>query len=287
MGKKHPTKDLATTMTEALRVHDGFVLADRDPDSTPGFTKGKKKAAKIRTETGPELSDLQERMYAESRIDGHRNVLLVMQGMDTSGKGGIMRHVIGHVDPQGVEHHAFKKPTEEELSHSFLWRIRSALPPEGSIGVFDRSHYEDVLIGRVHELAPPATIGRRYGQINDFEQSLVENGTTVIKVMLHISREEQGERLARRLDRKDKLWKFTENDIRERKFWADYQKAYEIALDKTSTNVAPWYVVPANHKWYARLAVHHLLLHHLRAMDPQWPMPTYDVADQKAALART
>ena len=287
MGKKHPTKDLATTMTEALRVHDGFVLADRDPDSTPGFTKGKKKAAKIRTETGPELSDLQERMYAESRIDGHRNVLLVMQGMDTSGKGGIMRHVIGHVDPQGVEHHAFKKPTEEELSHSFLWRIRNALPPEGSIGVFDRSHYEDVLIGRVHELAPPATIGRRYGQINDFEQSLVENGTTVIKVMLHISREEQGERLARRLDRKDKLWKFTENDIRERKFWADYQKAYEIALDKTSTNVAPWYVVPANHKWYARLAVHHLLLHHLRAMDPQWPMPTYDVADQKAALART
>ena len=287
MGKKHPTKDLATTMTEALRVHDGFVLADRDPDSTPGFTKGKKKAAKIRTETGPELSDLQERMYAESRIDGHRNVLLVMQGMDTSGKGGIMRHVIGHVDPQGVEHHAFKKPTEEELSHSFLWRIRNALPPEGSIGVFDRSHYEDVLIGRVHELAPPATIGRRYGQINDFEQSLVENGTTVIKVMLHISREEQGERLARRLDRKDKLWKFTENDIRERKFWADYQKAYEIALDKTSTNVAPWYVAPANHKWYARLAVHHLLLHHLRAMDPQWPMPTYDVADQKAALART
>ncbi len=287
MGKKHPTKDLATTMTEALRVHDGFVLADRDPDSTPGFTEGKKKAATIRTDTGSELSDLQERMYAESRIDGHRNVLLVMQGMDTSGKGGIMRHVIGHVDPQGVEHTAFKKPTEEELKHSFLWRIRNALPPEGSIGVFDRSHYEDVLIGRVHELASPASIGRRYGQINDFEQSLVEGGTTVIKVMLHISREEQGARLARRLDRDDKLWKFTENDIHERGFWADYQKAYEIALEKTSTNIAPWYVVPANHKWYARLAVHHLLLHHLRAMDPQWPMPTYDVAEQKAALART
>ncbi len=287
MGKKHPTKDLATTMVEALRVHDGFVLTDRDPDSTPGFTKDKKAAAKIRTETGPELADLQERMYAESRIDGHRNVLLIMQGMDTSGKGGIMRHVIGHVDPQGVEHHAFKKPTEEELKHSFLWRIRNALPPEGSIGVFDRSHYEDVLIGRVHELAPPATIGRRYGQINDFEQSLVENGTAVIKVMLHISREEQGERLARRLDRKDKMWKFTENDISERKLWADYQHAYEIAIDKTSTNTAPWYVVPADHKWYARLAVHHLLLHHLRAMDPQWPMPTYDVEEQEAALART
>ncbi|MDQ2849679.1 PPK2 family polyphosphate kinase [Dermatophilaceae bacterium Sec6.4] len=287
MGKSAVTKDLATSLTEALRVHDGFVLSDRDPSSTPGFEHGKKKAAKLRTRTGPELSDLQERMFAESRLGGTRNVLLVMQGMDTSGKGGIMRHVIGHVDPQGVHHHAFKKPTEEELGHPFLWRIRNALPPAGDIGVFDRSHYEDVLIARVHELASPATIGRRYGQINDFEKSLVDGGTSVVKVMLHISRQEQGSRLARRLDRPDKLWKFTENDVRERTYWAAYQQAYQLVMDKTSTDSAPWYVVPADHKWYARLAVHHLLLNHLRTMDPQWPMPTYDVDEQRAALART
>lgn len=205
--------------------------------------------------------------------------------MDTSGKGGIMRHVVGSLDPQGVTHHAFKKPTREELSHPFLWRVRNALPPAGSVGVFDRSHYEDVLVARVHNLVPPATISRRYGQIDGFEQTLVDNGTTVIKVMLHVSREEQGERLAGRLDRVDKQWKFNPNDVDERGFWPAYQEAYQLVMDKTSTDAAPWYVVPADHKWYARLAVHHLLLHHLRAMDPQWPAPSYDVSEQKARLA--
>ncbi len=285
MGKDS-SKDLATTLTQALRVHDGFVLSERDPKSTPGFSKGKKAAVKARTRTGPELDDLQERLYAESTQGGTRRVLLVLQGMDTSGKGGIMRHVIGYLDPQGVAHHAFKKPTKEELAHPFLWRIRNALPAAGQVGIFDRSHYEDVLIARVHELASTTTLGRRYGQINTFEQGLVSSGTTVIKVMLHISREEQGDRLARRLDRPDKLWKFTENDVRERGFWLAYQEAYQVALDRTSTDLAPWYVVPADHKWYARLAIHHLLLHHLRGLDPQWPPAAYDVQEQKELLAR-
>ncbi|NYJ74953.1 PPK2 family polyphosphate kinase [Allobranchiibius huperziae] len=285
MGKKAAAKDLATTLEKALRVHQGFVLADRAPASTPGFTKGKKTAVAAQETTAAELDDLQERMYAESTQGGRRNVLLVVQGMDTSGKGGIMRHVVGSLDPQGVTHHAFKKPTREELSHPFLWRVRNALPPAGSVGVFDRSHYEDVLVARVHNLVPPATISRRYGQIDGFEQTLVDNGTTVIKVMLHVSREEQGERLAGRLDRVDKQWKFNPNDVDERGFWPAYQEAYQLVMDKTSTDAAPWYVVPADHKWYARLAVHHLLLHHLRAMDPQWPAPSYDVSEQKARLA--
>ncbi|UIJ33687.1 PPK2 family polyphosphate kinase [Allobranchiibius sp. GilTou73] len=285
MGKKAAAKDLATTLEKALRVHQGFVLADRAPASTPGFTKGKKTAVSAQEATAAELDDLQERMYAESTQGGRRKVLLVVQGMDTSGKGGIMRHVVGSLDPQGVTHHAFKKPTREELSHPFLWRVRNALPPAGSVGVFDRSHYEDVLVARVHNLVPPATISRRYGQINGFEQTLVDNGTTVIKVMLHVSREEQGERLAGRLDRVDKQWKFNPNDVDERGFWPAYQEAYQLVMDKTSTDAAPWYVVPADHKWYARLAVHHLLLHHLRAMDPQWPAPSYDVSEQKARLA--
>ncbi|MBO1755551.1 PPK2 family polyphosphate kinase [Allobranchiibius sp. CTAmp26] len=285
MGKNSAAKDLATTVEKALRAQPGFVLADRDPASTPGFTKGKKTALAEQAATAVELDDLQERMYAESTQGGRRNVLLVVQGMDTSGKGGIMRHVVGSLDPQGVTHHAFKKPTPEELRHPFLWRVRNALPPAGSVGVFDRSHYEDVLIARVHNLVPPATIGRRYGQINGFEQTLADNGTTVIKVMLHVSRDEQGERLARRLDRVDKQWKFNPNDVDERGFWPAYQEAYQIAVDKTSTDAAPWYVVPADHKWYARFAVHHLLLHHLRAMDPQWPAVSYDVSEQKARLA--
>ena len=287
MGKKSTGKDLAATVEKALRVQPGFALADRDPASTPGFTKGKKAAEAAQTGSGAEVDDLQERMYAESTQGGRRNVLLVVQGMDTSGKGGIMRHVVGSLDPQGVTHHAFKKPTREEMRHPFLWRVRNALPPAGSVGVFDRSHYEDVLVARVHNLVPPATIGRRYGQINTFERGLADNGTAVVKVMLHVSYEEQRSRLSGRLDRVDKQWKFNPNDIDERAFWPAYQEAYQIALERTSTDVAPWYVVPADHKWYARLAVQHLLLHHLRGMDPQWPAPGYDVPQQKARLAES
>jgi len=207
--------------------------------------------------------------------------------MDTAGKGGIVRHVIGAADPQGVHLTAFKKPTPEELAHDFLWRVEKELPPAGFIGVFDRSHYEDVLIGRVRSLAPPEEIERRYGAIVDFEKRVVDAGTHIVKVMLHISADEQKARLAERLERPDKHWKYNPSDIDERALWPAYMDAYQIAFERTSTDDAPWHVVPANSKWYARLAVQTLLLDALEAIDPQWPAATFDVGLEKQRLAAT
>src|SRR5690606_1236521 len=231
------------------------------------------------------LDALQEMLFAGSTAGDRRRVLLVVQGMDTAGKGGIMRHVVGAVDPQGVQIRAFKQPTEEEKKHPFLWRIRKALPDAGMIGVFDRSHYEDVLVVRVHDLVPPAQWGRRYATINDFEQGLVDDGVTLIKVMLHISPEEQKERLTERLDRPDKYWKYNPGDVDERAHWDAYQEAYQVALERCSTDAAPWFVVPADRKWYARLAVQRLLLEHLRALDLRWPPADFDVAAEQERLA--
>src|SRR6476660_10293822 len=183
----HVTGDGPTPFGDALRVGPGFRLADVDPGSTPSFDGKRRHSAELMTETDDELDDLQERLYADGTAGGTRAVLLVVQGMDTAGKGGIMRHVVGSVDPQGVQHTAFKAPTAQEKAHPFLWRIRNALPTPGQIGVYDRSHYEDVLIARVHDLVPRATWARRYAQINTFEASVVESGTTVVKVMLHLS----------------------------------------------------------------------------------------------------
>jgi PPK2 family polyphosphate:nucleotide phosphotransferase len=276
-----------TSFTVALRAGQGFVLPALDPRSTPGFTGGKAEAAALMGSTDHELDDLQERLYAESRTGGHRAILLVVQGMDTSGKGGIMRHVVGSVDPQGVRYSAFKAPTAQEKAHPFLWRIRNALPHPGQIGVFDRSHYEDVLVARVHGLVPRATWTRRYSQINTFEAGVVGAGTVIVKVMLHLSNEEQKARLAQRLERPDKFWKYNPGDIDERAQWPAYQEAYQAVLDRCSTDAAPWYVVPADRKWYARLAVQQLLLEHLRLMAPQWPGPDFDVEVEKERLART
>src|SRR6185437_11695862 len=195
-------------------------------------------------------------------------------------KGGIVRHVVGACDPEGVRVTAFKAPTPEERSHDFLWRIRAALPPAGKIGVFDRSHYEDVLIVRVHNLVPRATWSRRYATINRFEQRLVESGTAVVKVMLHISADEQKRRLRDRLERPDKWWTYNPGDIDERERWPDYQEAYQVAIAKTSTEAAPWHVVPADHKWYARWAVQQLLLDALDGIDPQWPPAGFDVKEE-------
>jgi PPK2 family polyphosphate:nucleotide phosphotransferase len=211
-------------------------------------------------------------------------VLLVLQAMDTAGKGGTVEHVLEGVDPHGIKIHSFKAPTPEEKAHDFLWRITPELPPAGFLGVFDRSHYEDVLIAKVHQLAPPAEIERRYGAISEFEAGIVANGTTVIKVMLHVSPDEQKKRLLARLDDPTKQWKFNPEDVDERGFWNQYQEAYQIAIDRTTTDAAPWYVVPADHKWYSRLAVQDILLTHLRELDPQWPDPTYDVAAQRARV---
>jgi PPK2 family polyphosphate:nucleotide phosphotransferase len=231
------------------------------------------------------LSDLQERLFAQSRGGARDAVLLVLQGMDTSGKGGIVRHVVGAADPQGVSHHAFKAPTPEELEHDFLWRVERELPGPGLIGVFDRSHYEDVLIHRVHGLSSPEVVEARYGQINDFESSVAGRGIRLVKVMLHLGKAEQGKRLFERLDRADKYWKYDPGDVDERLRWDDYQQAYQVMLDRTSTAEAPWFVVPADSKWYARIAVQELLLQALEDIDPQWPPAAFDVAAEKARLA--
>jgi PPK2 family polyphosphate:nucleotide phosphotransferase len=275
----------ATPFSDALRVGEGFALTDVDPRDTPVFDGKKAEGKEALAAADAELDVLQEKLFAHGRTGGAERVLLVIQGLDTAGKGGIMRHVIGSVDPQGVELTAFKKPTQEELDHPFLWRIRQALPGPGMIGVFDRSHYEDVLIVRVHDLVPPAQWKRRYRTINDFEQSLVADGTTVVKVMMHISKKEQGERLQERLDRPDKHWKYNPGDVTERGHWDDYMEAYQAALEKCSTEAAPWFVVPADRKWYARLAVQQLLLEHMRALDLAWPSADFDVETEKARLA--
>ncbi|OAB87322.1 polyphosphate kinase (could be polyphosphate AMP phosphotransferase (pap)) [Janibacter melonis] len=275
------------TFGEALRAGPTTRVDEIDTRGTPGFDGDKAAAAELMPELADVVSELQERLYAESKGGGQRSVLLVIQGMDTSGKGGIMRHVVGAMDPQGVALTSFKVPSDEERRHPFLWRIRRALPRPGEIGVFDRSHYEDVLVVRVHDLVPRSQWSRRYGQIATFERGLVESGTTVVKVMLHISKDEQRARLAERLARPDKHWKYNPGDIDEREHWDEYMEAYQSVLERTSTESAPWYVVPADRKWYARLAVMQLLKEHLEAMDPRWPAADFDVEVEQERLEHT
>ena len=274
-------------MKELLRVGTPVDLSAIDTTATPGFTGTKKDGQKSLAAGIREFADLQERLFAAGRFGDRRSLLLVLQAMDTAGKGGIVKHVVGSVDPQGTHIHAFKAPTDEEKSHDFLWRVRRELPVAGMIGVFDRSHYEDVLIHRVRGFSTPEVIEARYGVIADFEKELVAAGTTIIKVMLHISPAEQKARLTARLDDPAKHWKYNPGDIDERELWPKYMEAYEIALTRTSTDEAPWYVVPADHKWYARLAVQNLLLDALRGMNLEWPQADYDVAAEQKRLAAT
>ncbi|MEO7005888.1 MAG: PPK2 family polyphosphate kinase [Terrimesophilobacter sp.] len=270
--------------SDTLRVERGFSLPHLDPSSTPGFTAGKDAGRlELKTHAG-ELVTLQEKLYAQSKVEGTRRVLLVLQGMDTSGKGGVIDHVIGAINPSGVRVAGFAKPTQEELAHDFLWRIRKQVPPPGRIGVFDRSHYEDVLIARVRNLAEPAVIRQRYGQIVEFERELTDSGTTIIKVMLHISAGEQKKRLADRLNQPDKQWKYNPDDLDARAAWGAYREAYQLALERTSTPNAPWYAVPADRKWYARLAVQQLLLDAMRGLHLSWPSAQYDVGAAKRRL---
>jgi PPK2 family polyphosphate:nucleotide phosphotransferase len=270
-----------------LRVEPGFRLDQVDPDGTPGFPGRKIDGLEALAAGASRLAALQERLYAASTAGDERRVLLVLQAMDTAGKGGIVSHVVGAVDPNGVRYAGFKAPTAEERQHDFLWRIEKQLPAAGQLGVFDRSHYEDVLAQRVRGLAAPDEIERRYGAITAFEDGLAAAGTTIVKVMLHISKDEQRERLGDRLDRPDKHWKFNPADIDDRLLWDRYQQAYQIALDRTSTPQAPWYVVPANRKWYARLAVQQLLLRALEDMHLSWPKADFDVAEQRRRLAES
>ena len=275
-----------TSPDEALRATLRTRLADIDPHGTPGYEGSKAEGAADLAAGADELDELQERLFAQS-IAGTAtgSVLVVLQGMDTSGKGGIVRHVVGAVDPQGVELASFKKPTPEELEHDFLWRIEKRLPSAGKLGVFDRSHYEDVLIGRVRSLAPADEIERRYDAINSFEADAASRGIRVVKAMLHISKDEQKARLQERLDRPDKHWKYNPGDVDERELWHDYAAAYQVMLERTYTEAAQWFVVPADRKWFARLAVQRLLVAALRDIDPHWPAADFDVATEKARLA--
>ncbi|MEU7630540.1 polyphosphate kinase 2 family protein [Nocardia sp. NPDC049220] len=275
----------AVAVTDALKA-DGLRIAELDTSGLPGFTGDKLSGTALLAERVLVLSDLQEKLYANGRSGDRRSVLLVLQGMDTAGKGGIVRHVIGSVDPQGVDHAAFGVPTAEEKRHHYLWRIREALPRAGQLGVFDRSHYEDVLVVRVHNLVSRTVWESRYDEINAFERELADEGITLVKVALFVSLDEQKRRLAARLERPNKYWKFTPADLDERAFWPAYHEAYQAMLDRTCTEHAPWYVVPADRKWFARLAVTELLIDALGRLDLDWPPPKFDVEEQQRRLTQ-
>ena len=252
-----------------------------DPRATPGVASRAQVEAQL-SELSDRLSGLQERLYAAAVGAGSpRRVLLVLQGMDTSGKGGTVRHVVGLLDPNGIRIKAFKAPTEEERAHDFLWRVRSETPDAGQIGIFDRSHYEDVLVAKVRKLALPMHIGRRYGAINKFEQSLAAEGCVVVKCFLHISPEAQRERLLARLDDPDKRWKYNPSDVDDRLLWPQFQEAYKVALERCGTDAAPWHLIPADRKWYRNYAVLRLLIEALEGIDPQYPPGDYDLAAER------
>jgi PPK2 family polyphosphate:nucleotide phosphotransferase len=252
---------------EALLVKPGrkFRLDDVDPDNTHGLDKP---AAEARLEkVKAELIELQTVLYAESR----RSVLIVLQGIDASGKDGTIRHVMSGLNPQGVSVMSFKVPEGEEKRHDYLWRIHRAVPEWGRIGIFNRSHYEDVLVVRVHELVPKSVWSQRFDQINEFERMLAENNVRILKFFLYISKDEQGRRLAARLEDPSKNWKFSADDTKERSYWDDYIVAYNDVLTRCSTAAAPWHVVPSNRKWFRNLAVAQILRDELRAMKLAYP----------------
>ena len=268
-----------------LRFRTGDKVADIDTDASPGFTGNRAAAAEIQAARNDRLAGLQEMLYADAKGGQNRSLLLVLQGMDTAGKGSIVKKVMGGTNPMGIRYTGFGPPTEEERAHHFLWRINNALPPAGHIGVFDRSHYEDVLVVRVHELAPRDVWEGRYDEINTFEKELVESGTTVVKVAMFVSLDEQKRRLAERLERPDRYWKYNPRDLEERKLWPAYQEAYQAVLDRTSTDHAPWFVLPCDKKWYSQLAVTELVIEALKGMELTWPAADFDVEAEKKKLA--
>ncbi|CAJ1585676.1 polyphosphate kinase 2 family protein [[Mycobacterium] wendilense] len=273
----HPQKMLA--------FKAGDRVEDIDTNSTPGFDGVKSDAPVQQRERNERFAELQEMLHANGRRGDHRSVLLVLQGMDTAGKGGIVEHVVGAGNPMGIRYTSFGVPTPEERRHHYLWRIRKALPTGGQVGVFDRSHYEDVLVVRVHNLVPPDVWGPRYDEINAFEKELTEAGTSIVKVAMFISLEEQKQRLSDRLENPDKHWKYDPGDLDDRALWPQYRQAYQDMLDKTSTDHAPWYVVPADKKWYSRLAVTELLIETLKSLKLSWPPADFDVEAEKKRLS--
>ena len=261
------TDDHLDDVVARCRVSGPLDLAAHDPRETFGWEKGAGKAA-FAAQIAV-VAELQQRLFAASE----RAVLVVLQGMDAAGKGGTIRSALTGINPAGVDVANFGVPTEEELAHDFLWRIHPHTPAKGMIGIFDRSHYEDVLVVRVKELVPEAVWRPRYQHIRDFERLLVDSGTHVVKLFLDISRDEQRERLQDRIDSPDEVWKFRAGDLDDRRRWDDYLAAFSDALTETSTDTAPWYVVPADRKWVRNLVVARILRHHLELIDPQYPPP--------------
>jgi PPK2 family polyphosphate:nucleotide phosphotransferase len=264
--------------SKEMRVKPGkrVKLAKYDPDETYGWEKGNKASASTDKEC-ERLDSLQYLLYAEHK----RALLLVFQGLDAAGKDGTIRHVMNGVNPQGCEVTSFKVPSVEEAAHDFLWRIHKAAPEHGNIGIFNRSQYEDVLVVRVHNLVPKEVWRERYKQINEFEEMLDRNNVKILKFFLHISKDEQKKRFMERIDDPDKRWKISNADFQERKFWDDYTTAYEEALERCSTDAAPWFVIPANKKWFRNLAVSHIITETLEGLQMKFPAPTVDVKNLK------
>jgi PPK2 family polyphosphate:nucleotide phosphotransferase len=259
-----------------VKPHARVKLGEFDPDDTASFEKGDKAHARLEKNIS-RTDDLQYRLYAESK----RALLIVLQGMDAGGKDGTVRHVMSGVNPQGCRVTSFKVPSAEEASHDFLWRIHQAVPAHGQIGIFNRSHYEDVLVVRVHELVPKSVWSARYDEINSFEKLLGENGITILKFFLHISKQEQKERLEARLKDPTRNWKISPADLKERERWDDYVKAYEAVLSRCSTSVAPWFVIPSNKKWFRNLAVSQIIVETLEQMNPKFPKAAFDISKLK------
>ena len=257
----------ASKLRELLRVKPGsrFKLADHDPAATHGWAKAD--AAPATDKLDAQLADLQDKMWAQAK----QSVLVVLQGIDASGKDGTIQRVMTAFNPQGCSVAPFKVPTAEEAAHDFLWRIHKRTPGKGEIAIFNRSHYEQVLIVRVHKVEPRTIWSKHYDQINEFEQLLTDSGTTIVKFFLHISKDEQRQRIQDRYDNPKKRWKFSMGDIDERKLWDDYMAAYQDALSKTSTAAAPWYVIPANRNWMRNLAVSSILAETMAGLKPAYP----------------
>ncbi len=284
--KSAKTPAAPLTAAELFRLPDGPVnLAKVSTERAAGGPADKQAAAAAMPALAEKLAGLQEKLYAQAIGGDRRGVLVVLQAMDTAGKDGIIEKVIGLCNPAGIKLTSFKRPTQEELAHDFLWRIERQVPAPGYIGVFNRSHYEDVLVQRVHNIVPKEIWSKRYATINAFERKLDRSGISIVKVFLHISKQVQAERLADRLDDPTKYWKFNPGDIDERGYWDAYQEAYGAALQRCSTVAAPWHVIPSDHKWYRNWAVAALLAQTLENLAPQYPAATFDVGEQRARLA--
>ena len=271
-------------VAQLLRVGPDFDLRAVDPGSTPGTSADKRSGAAELAASAQELRGLQEKLFAQSRLGAKDRLLVVLQAMDAAGKGGVVNHVFAQLEPYGLALTAFKGPTPEERAHDFLWRVEPRVPGPGVIGLFDRSHYEDVLIQRVRSFAPAEEIERRYGAILDFERRIADDGVRIVKIMLHISPEEQAARLLSRLDDPEKHWKYNPGDVDERLLWPEYMDAFRIAIERTDAEHAPWFVVPANAKWYARAAVQRIVISELQRMRPEWPQPDFDVAEERKRI---